>query len=134
MLHRKPEDCSVCSAEPRSVLVTSGTAAVFGPLETVSETADPRPAVLPPLGLWSMTVLAGSLLSTTRTETVKPAAWSSEVAWSIGSPITDGTEIGCGPFETFTSTTLPTVSFTPGFGACARTSPTGFCDGTFRSL
>src|SRR3954468_12268870 len=104
---RKPEDCSVCWAEPRSVLVTSGTAAVFGPFDTGRDTAGPRPGVLPPLGLSSTTVFAGWLSSTTRTETVKPAACSSDVAWSIGSPITQGTGTGRGPLPTVTSPRLP---------------------------
>ena len=42
-----------------------GTPVVCGPFETVSETTEPRPADSPPDGDWSMTVFAGSLLSTT---------------------------------------------------------------------
>ena len=63
---------------------------------------------------------------------MKPAAWSSELAWSIGSPITDGTETGCGPFETLIHTVLPTVLFVCGGGSWARTVPAGFADGTGR--
>jgi hypothetical protein len=86
--------------------------------------------VPPPLGLWPITVFAGWVLSTYRGCTLKPFAWSSEAACSNGSPTTEGTSSGCGPFDTLSRTRLPTVSFTPAFGSCAVTSPAAFSDGT----
>ena len=63
-MKRNPDAWSVCSAEPTSVLVTSGTVEVFGPLETVRLTVEPFPADWPELGLWPITVFAGWLSST----------------------------------------------------------------------
>ena len=63
-LKRKPDACNVCSAEPTSRLVTSGTVEVFGPFETVSLTVEPFPADPPPTGSWPITVFFGWLSST----------------------------------------------------------------------
>src|SRR5215471_3624575 len=130
MCHRKPDAWSVCSAAGRSRLETSGTIDVFGPFETVRLTTEPLPADVPADGLWSMTVFAGWLFETNCDCTLKPAAWSCELAWSRATPITYGTETGCGPFETLKCTSLPTVTFVPGFGSCASTRPAVWFDGT----
>ncbi len=61
---RKPDACSVCCAEPRSLEVTSGTVEVFGPFETVSDTTEPLPADSPDCGLWLITVFDGWVSST----------------------------------------------------------------------
>ena len=62
---------------------------------------------------------------------MNPTAWSSELAWSIGSPITEGTDTGCGPFETLSRTLPPTVTFVSAGGSWARTVPTALEDGTW---
>src|SRR5689334_9724719 len=127
-MFENPEARSVCSAVPRSVLETSGTVEVFGPFETVRDTTEPFPAEVPDCGLWSITVLAGWLLSTKRVLTWKPAACSVELAWSIGMFSTFGTAMGCGPFDTLIRTGWPCVSFSPEGGDCAVTSPAGLDD------
>src|SRR5579862_1649837 len=128
-MFENPEACSVCSAVPRSRLETSGTVEVVGPFETVSETTEPFPAEVPDCGLWSITVFAGWSFGTYRVLTLKPAACSVELAWSIGSVSTFGTAIGCGPFETLMRTGWPCVSFSPGGGDWAVTWPVGSVDG-----
>ena len=113
------------------MLVTSGTGVVFGPLDTVRVTVEPLPTDWPAAGLWSMTVFAGWSLSTNVGTGRKPIACSSELAWPIGSLITDGTETGCGPFEVLIRTAWPTGTFTPAFGSCASTVPAGWSEGTW---
>ena len=84
--------------------MTSGMGVVFGPLDTVSVTVEPLPADVPADGFWSMTVFAGWFESTKLVLTWNPRACSSELAWSIGSLMTEATETGCGPFDTLIRT------------------------------
>ena len=55
----KPESSSVATAVSWSSEVTSGTAAVVGPRETVSVIVAPLGAVSPPAGDWSITTPRG---------------------------------------------------------------------------
>jgi hypothetical protein len=54
---------------------------------------------------------------------LKPAAWSSEIAWSSDSPITVGTVIGASPLETLIRTGVPFTTRLFGAGSCAMTVP-----------
>jgi len=77
--------------------VTSGTADVDGPLDTVTVTVDPFEPSEPPLGVWLVTMPAAWSESSSMRETLNPARWSSDAAWSYGRPTTFGTETGFGP-------------------------------------
>src|SRR2546430_7044221 len=56
----KPEFFSVCFAEPSSKVVTSGTAVVVGPFETVNVIVEPFGCSVLPAGLFPGTVPLGS--------------------------------------------------------------------------
>src|SRR5207244_8214791 len=121
----KPEFRSVATAEARSKLVTSGTAAVVGPFETPSVTVDPRGCSVFAPGSIPTTVPFGSFESTSRFATANPAACSWDAACSYGRPSTDGTATGLTPCEMLILTVVPWTTFEPGFGASAITVPAG---------
>ena len=73
----KPAERSVAVAVSWSRSVTSGTAVVEGPLETLRVTVDPLGAALFADGLWLTTVSAGSFDCTSWRLTAKPRLWSS---------------------------------------------------------
>ena len=127
---RKPDDCSVCSAEPRSMLVTSGTVEVFGPFETVSVTTEPLPADAPAAGVWSITVFAGCVVSTKRRADLEARRLQRRASpgRSAGRR-RSARRSAVGPFETLMRTVCPTGSFVPAGGSCAVTSPAGLLDG-----
>src|SRR2546430_3656795 len=111
----KPEFFSVCFAEPSSKVVTSGTAVVVGPFETVNVIVEPFGCSVSPAGLCPVTVPFGSFDSCcTGGATAKPAPWRAEIADSTGCPITGGTATGATPFETLIRTTVPSTTREPG--------------------
>ena len=55
---RKPAASSVVCAIATSCVVTSGTADVDGPFETVTVTVEPLELSEPPLGVWPVTIPA----------------------------------------------------------------------------
>ena len=61
------------AAPAQRFLLRNGTGCSVGPFETLSVIVDPAGAVPPPSGFWSMTVPAGSVESTFRRATLKPA-------------------------------------------------------------
>src|SRR5919202_6533452 len=119
----KPDCLRIEEAVFWSSVVTSGTAVVFGPFDTVSVTVEPLGANVLPFGSWSVTVPEGSFESLSTRSTRKPFAWSSELACAKGMPTTGGTATGAGPLETLIRTFEPFTTFTPGPGACATTVP-----------
>ena len=117
MWTRKPDALSCATASFCERLVTVGTIEVFGPLETLSLIVVPGGWDVPGPGSSPTTVFLGSLASTSTRATAKPFASSVEFALSKLKPITFGTAIGFGPFETRSVTRDP--SSTDGFLAKA---------------
>src|SRR5690242_7182382 len=122
------EAFSVDTATSRPSAVTSGTWLVVGPLETLSVIVEPFGWKLPADGLSPTTVSFGWSESTSFRATANPAACSSELACSNGSPITEGTPTGATPFETLIRTTVPSTTFAPAFGNWPVTWPDGLSE------
>ena len=82
----KPAPCSTAVASAFDFPRTVGTATITGPLETTRAIASPF-LPLPLFGVCDMTSPAATVLEFCWVAvTVKPAAWSSLVAWSAGLP------------------------------------------------
>ena len=56
---------------------------------------------------------------------MKPDSRSAAAASSNDRPITFGSPVRCGPFETLSRTSLPSTMLVPPLGSCAITVPSG---------
>src|ERR671923_2365413 len=126
MRTRKPDARSCACASLCERLVTSGTVDVVGPFETRSVIVVPGAWNVPASGLWSTTVPAGSLESTSGPRaTANPLACRVELAVSKLDPITFGAATGRGPLDTRSVTLEPSATDAPALGTCETTSPSG---------
>ena len=122
--HLEARSCAASRSRRRGVkLVTSGTAATFGPFETNSVTVVPGATTLFALGSCWTTTPFGSFDSTSRRATANPAPWSVEAADSYGEPTTGGIGTGFGPCETLIRTSSPLTRRVPAFGSWPVTVP-----------
>ena len=116
------------------MLVTSGTVEVFGPFETVSADGRALPGrraadrALPDHRVRRLVVVDE------RRADVEPSAWSSELAWSIGSPTTRGHGDRLRPLrDVDPDRACPRWPSCSAGGSWASTVPAASAEGTCRS-